>query len=186
MPGATFELQTIVARFAHQPRRPHRSGTRGGGAPVIRILIADDHSVVRQGLRMFLALDDELEVIGEAGDGAEAVRLAHQLKPDVVFNVLHATPVEDGTVQGQFDLMGIPYTHSGVTTSAVAIDKELTKAVLVPHGVRMPRGKVVASETLYEGDPLPRPYVLKPVNEGSSAGVAIVTRARHVGQPNSP
>src|SRR5690349_11380151 len=60
------------------------------------------------------------------------------LKPDVVFNALHGTPGEDGTVQGMLDLMEIPYTHSGCTTSAIAIDKELTKAVLVPAGVRMP------------------------------------------------
>ena len=63
------------------------------------------------------------------------------IRPDVVFNALHGTPGEDGTVQGMLDLMQVPYTHSGCTTSAIAIDKELTKAVLVPHGVRMPKGK---------------------------------------------
>ncbi len=62
----------------------------------------------------------------------------------------------------------------------IAIDKELTKMVLVPHGIRMPAGRIVESESLYEGDPLPRPYVLKPVNEGSSVGVAIVTRRRQL------
>ena len=108
-----------------------------------------------------------------------------ELKPDVVFNALHGTPGEDGTVQGLLDLLGISYTHSGVTTSAIAIDKELTKAVLVPHGVRMPRGRIVQSQTLYEGDPMPRPYVLKPVNEGSSVGVAIVTDESNYGQPIS-
>ncbi|MEO8618866.1 MAG: D-alanine--D-alanine ligase [Sphingomicrobium sp.] len=107
------------------------------------------------------------------------------IRPDVVFNALHGTPGEDGTVQGMLDLMQIPYTHSGVTTSAVAIDKELTKAVLVPHGIRMPLGKVVASSSLYEGDPMARPYVLKPVNEGSSVGVAIVTEDGNMGKPIS-
>ena len=63
--------------------------------------------------------------------------------------------------------MQIPYTHSGLETSVIAIDKELTKMVLVPHGIRMPKGKIVESRTLYEGDPMARPYVLKPVNEGS-------------------
>jgi len=113
-----------------------------------------------------------------------AAKLA-ELKPDVVFNALHGTPGEDGTVQGLLELLGIPYTHSGVTTSAIAIDKELTKAVLVPHGVRMPRGRIVQSKTLYEGDPMARPYVLKPVNEGSSVGVAIVTDESNYGQPIS-
>jgi D-alanine-D-alanine ligase len=107
------------------------------------------------------------------------------LRPDVVFNALHGTPGEDGTVQGMLDLMQIPYTHSGLTTSAIAIDKELTKAVLVPGGVRMPKGKMVDSKALYEGDPMARPYVLKPVNEGSSVGVAIVTDGSNYGHPIS-
>ena len=111
-----------------------------------------------------------------------AQRLA-EAAPDVVFNALHGTPGEDGTVQGLMDLMGLTYTHSGLATSVVAIDKELTKQVLVPHGIRMPAGRVVASESLYHEDPLPRPYVLKPVNEGSSVGVAIVTDAGNHGHP---
>jgi D-alanine-D-alanine ligase len=111
-----------------------------------------------------------------------AARLA-DLSPDVVFNALHGTPGEDGTVQGMMDLMGLRYTHSGLEASVIAIDKELTKMVLRPHGIRMPEGKVVASESLYDGDPLPRPYVLKPVNEGSSVGVAIVRDGGNHGDP---
>ena len=111
-----------------------------------------------------------------------ALRLT-EAKPDVVFNALHGVPGEDGTVQGMMDLMGIPYTHSGLQTSVIAIDKELTKHALVPHGVPMPGGRIVRSEELYEGDPLARPYVLKPVNEGSSVGVAIVTAESNYGSP---
>jgi len=111
-----------------------------------------------------------------------AARLA-ELKPDVVFNALHGTPGEDGTVQGMMDLMGLKYTHSGLETSVIAIDKELTKMVLVPCGIRMPAGKVVSSESLHQEDPLPRPYVVKPVNEGSSVGVAIVTEEGNYGNP---
>ena len=105
------------------------------------------------------------------------------IRPDVVFNALHGTPGEDGTVQGMLDLMQIPYTHSGLETSVIAIDKELTKMVLVPAGIRMPAGEVVQSEALYAGDPMARPYVLKPVNEGSSVGVAIVTEESNYGNP---
>ena len=111
-----------------------------------------------------------------------AQRLA-EAKPDVVFNALHGAPGEDGTVQGMMDLMGLTYTHSGLATSVIAIDKELTKQALVPHGVPMPGGRIVASEDLFARDPLPRPYVLKPVNEGSSVGVAIVTDESNFGQP---
>jgi D-alanine-D-alanine ligase len=111
-----------------------------------------------------------------------AVRLA-ELKPDVVFNALHGTPGEDGSVQGMMDLMGLKYTHSGLETSVIAIDKELTKMVLVPHGIRMPAGRIVTSESLFREDPMPRPYVVKPVNEGSSVGVAIVTDGGNYGSP---
>jgi len=111
-----------------------------------------------------------------------ALKLA-EAKPDVVFNALHGTPGEDGTVQGMMDLMGLTYTHSGLATSVIAIDKELTKQALVPHGIPMPGGRIVACADLYERDPLPRPYVLKPVNEGSSVGVAIVTDESNYGNP---
>lgn len=105
------------------------------------------------------------------------------LRPDVVFNALHGVPGEDGSVQGMLDLMGIPYTHSGMVTSVIAIDKELTKQCLVPAGIPMPKGTILDSESLYAADPLPRPYVLKPLNEGSSVGVAIVTEGSNYGNP---
>ncbi|MEZ5694133.1 MAG: D-alanine--D-alanine ligase [Altererythrobacter sp.] len=117
-------------------------------------------------------------------DRQVAARIA-EAAPDVVFNALHGVPGEDGTVQGMLDLMGVPYTHSGLATSVIAIDKELTKQALVPKGIPMPGGRIVRSEELYEKDPLPRPYVLKPVNEGSSVGVAIVTEEGNYGNPIS-
>ena len=107
------------------------------------------------------------------------------IRPDVVFNALHGTPGEDGSVQGMLDLMQIPYTHSGMATSVIAIDKVLTKQALLPHGIPMPGGHIVRSESLYAGDPLPRPYVLKPVNEGSSVGVAIVKADSNYDDPIS-
>ncbi len=106
-----------------------------------------------------------------------------EISPDVVFNALHGVPGEDGTVQGMLDLMGIPYTHSGLATSVVAIDKQLTKQALVPHGIPMPGGRIVPVAELHERDPMARPYVLKPVNEGSSVGVAIITEDSNVGNP---
>ena len=114
-----------------------------------------------------------------------ALKIA-EAKPDVVFNALHGTPGEDGTVQGMMDLMGVKYTHSGLVTSVIAIDKQLTKQALVPHGIPMPGGRMVKTEELHREDPLPRPYVLKPVNEGSSVGVAIVTKEGNYGNPIAP
>ena len=113
-----------------------------------------------------------------------AARLA-EAAPDVVFNALHGSPGEDGTVQGLMDLMGLTYTHSGLATSVIAIDKELTKQALVPHGIPMPGGRIVDTAELFERDPLARPFVLKPVNEGSSVGVAIVTADGNMGNPIS-
>jgi len=122
------------------------------------------------------------EVIAIDLDRDIAARL-QDARPDVVFNALHGTPGEDGSVQGLLDLMGLPYTHSGVAASAVAMDKPLAKIVLERAGLRMPRGQVVTSAGLFQGDPMPRPYVLKPTNEGSSVGVAIVTEDSNCGNP---
>jgi D-alanine-D-alanine ligase len=130
---------------------------------------------------------DALEKVGYQVSRVDMDRNVAQvlaaLRPDVVFNALHGVPGEDGSVQGMLDLMGIPYTHSGMVTSVIAIDKELTKQCLVPAGIPMPKGQMVDSESLYAADPLPRPYVLKPVNEGSSVGVAIVTEDSNYGNP---
>jgi D-alanine-D-alanine ligase len=132
---------------------------------------------------------DALESVGYKVSRVDMDRNVAQvltaLRPDVVFNALHGVPGEDGSVQGMLDLMGIKYTHSGMVTSVIAIDKELTKQCLVPAGIPMPKGTIVDSESLYSGDPLPRPYVLKPVNEGSSVGVAIVKADSNYGNPIS-
>ena len=130
---------------------------------------------------------DALEKVGYKVSRVDMDRNVAQvltaLRPDVVFNALHGVPGEDGSVQGMLDLMGIKYTHSGMVTSVIAIDKELTKQRLVPAGIPMPKGTMVDSESLFSADPLPRPYVLKPVNEGSSVGVAIVTENSNYGNP---
>jgi D-alanine-D-alanine ligase len=132
---------------------------------------------------------DALEKVGYKVSRVDMDRNVAQvltaLRPDVVFNALHGVPGEDGSVQGMLDLMGIKYTHSGMVTSVIAIDKELTKQRLVPAGIPMPKGTMVDSETLFAADPLPRPYVLKPVNEGSSVGVAIVTENSNYENPIS-
>ncbi|WP_114954220.1 D-alanine--D-alanine ligase [Sphingosinicella terrae] len=131
------------------------------------------------------ALESRGHRVSRIDMGRDVAQRLAELRPDIVFNALHGTPGEDGTVQGMLDLMGIRYTHSGLATSVIAIDKELTKMVLVPAGIRMPEGKMVESESLYSADPLPRPFVLKPVNEGSSVGVAIVREGGNYGAPIS-
>jgi len=110
----------------------------------------------------------------DAGENLGAVIAALTPKPDVVFNALHGRFGEDGAIQGVLDWMGIPYTHSGLRASAVAMDKVAAKAVFSAAGLPVAKGRVVAIEDLEASDPLPLPYVIKPVNEGSSVGVEII------------
>ena len=131
------------------------------------------------------ALEERGHKVTRIDMGRDIAQKLTETAPDVVFNALHGTPGEDGTVQGMMDLMGLTYTHSGMVTSVVAIDKELTKQALVPYGIPMPGGRIVPVAEIFERDPLERPYVLKPVNEGSSVGVAIVTAEGNYGNPIS-
>jgi D-alanine-D-alanine ligase len=97
------------------------------------------------------------------------------LKPDVALNLLHGVPGEDGTIQGMLEILGIPYSHSGVLASALAMQKDRAKLVMAAAGVPVPEGMVVSRFEAAKAHPLPRPYVIKPISEGSSVGVFIVT-----------
>jgi D-alanine-D-alanine ligase len=103
--------------------------------------------------------------------------LAEQLaraRPDACFNALHGRWGEDGCVQGLLELLAIPYTHSGVLASALAMHKERAKEAMRAAGIPVPEGKVVSRMEAAKAHMLPQPYVLKPVAEGSSVGVFIV------------
>jgi D-alanine-D-alanine ligase len=105
-------------------------------------------------------------------DVADALKAA---QPDVALNVLHGRPGEDGAIQGLLEILAIPYTHSGVLASALAMQKERAKVVLHDAGVPVPPGVLVNRLDAARAHVLERPYVLKPVAEGSSVGVFIVT-----------
>lgn len=102
-----------------------------------------------------------------------AARLA-ELRPDVVYNALHGRPGEDGTVQGLLEILGIPYTHSGVLASSLAMNKTIAKRLFASAGLACPEGYVTTVAELAGGVTLDPPYVIKPNNEGSSVGVTIV------------
>jgi len=104
------------------------------------------------------------------------------LNPDVALNLLHGRPGEDGTLQGLLEIIGIPYTHSGVLASALAMQKDLAKSVLKAAGIPVPGGMVVSRSAAARKHLLPPPYVIKPVAEGSSVGVFIV-QADHAHPP---
>ena len=94
-------------------------------------------------------------------------------RPDVVFNALHGRCGEDGCIQGIFNILGIPYTHSGLLASALAMDKAMAKDLYAAAGIPVAEHKVVSLEEFQAGDVMKRPYVAKPVNEGSSVGIHI-------------
>ncbi|HLJ72392.1 MAG TPA: D-alanine--D-alanine ligase [Roseiarcus sp.] len=114
-----------------------------------------------------------------------------KLKPDVAFNALHGRFGEDGTIQGVLEILSIPYTHSGVLASALALQKDLAKTVMAAAGIPVAHGLVVDRHDAAKRHALEPPYVLKPLYEGSSLGVVIVKQGRshppqEVGRPDWP
>src|SRR6476660_2796996 len=103
-------------------------------------------------------------------------------KPDVALNVLHGRPGEDGTLQGLLEIVGIPYSHSGVLASSLAMQKDMAKAVFAAAGVPVPEGIVAHRLEAAKRHLLPPPYVIKPIAEGSSVGVFVIT-AEHAHPP---
>lgn len=129
------------------------------------------------------------EGLRQAGYDAYAIDVSRDLphllasltpKPDVVFNALHGRWGEDGTIQGVLDILAIPYTHSGVLASALAMDKPQAKLAFAHAGIGVAEHLVVSRGELAAGDPMPRPFVVKPANEGSSVGVRIVRNGSNI------
>jgi len=117
--------------------------------------------------------------VTEIDVGRDIADVLARTKPDVVFNALHGRFGEDGCMQGLLELMGIPYTHSGVMASSIAMDKPMAKKIFESIGLRCPKGMELTREELLKGDPMKRPFVIKPANEGSSVGVHIVTETEN-------
>ena len=118
----------------------------------------------------------DVAMIDVRRDMSALVRGLETAKPDVVFNALHGRFGEDGCIQGLLDMMAIPYTSSGRMASAVAMDKPAAKKIFAAAGIPVPEERVVTRAEAERGDLMERPYVIKPVNEGSSVGVKIVMK----------
>ena len=95
---------------------------------------------------------------------------------DIIFNALHGPWGEDGKIQGLFEYLSIPYTHSGVTASALGMNKQLSKNIFNSNGIIVPKGKIINKDLLLNEDPYNRPYIIKPVNEGSSLGIFLIKK----------
>ena len=118
------------------------------------------------------------DVIGyDLTNGFDFVEVLKKEKPDVVFNALHGNFGEDGEIQGMLDVLQIPYTHSGLKTSALGMDKNLTKEVAKANGLKIAQSQQMTYKEFKENkNKIALPYVVKPVSDGSSVGVFIVKK----------
>lgn len=120
------------------------------------------------------ALEGQAAKVTRVDAGRDLAQVLTALKPDVVFNALHGQWGEDGCVQGVLETLKLPYTHSGVLASALAMDKDKSKAVLRAAGVTVPGGGLFDRHEVARGHVIPPPYIIKPNAEGSSVGVYVV------------
>ena len=95
---------------------------------------------------------------------------------DIIFNALHGSWGEDGKIQGLFEYFGIPYTHSGVSPSAVGMNKFLSKSIFLNNNIRTPKGRIFINKNLSIQKEFERPYIIKPINEGSSVGIKLIKK----------
>lgn len=112
--------------------------------------------------------------VTEVDVGPDIYEVLKELRPEAVFNGLHGTWGEDSCVQGLLETLKIPYTHSGVKASALAMDKVLSKKLFQSIGIPCAEDKIVDVAHLFDPEPMPRPFVVKPNCDGSSVGVVIV------------
>ncbi|MBW8304388.1 MAG: D-alanine--D-alanine ligase, partial [Brevundimonas sp.] len=120
------------------------------------------------------ALEGQVAKVSRVDAGRDIAQVLTALKPDVVLNCLHGAWGEDGCVQGVLETLAIPYTHSGVLASALAMDKDKSKTVLKAAGVRVPGGGLFDRHEVARRHVIEPPYVIKPNAEGSSVGVYLV------------
>lgn len=149
-------------------RTPIRVVVLMGGPSVER-----DVSLVT-GRECAAALRDEGFDVVEVDADRDIVARLFEIKPDVAFNALHGRWGEDGCMQGILEWMGIPYTHSGVLASSLAMDKQRAKAVYCKAKLPSPDAWLLPKEAALRSPPVDPPYVIKPNNEGSSIGVHLV------------
>ncbi len=141
-------------------------------------LSAERSVSLKSGAACALALEGEGYRVTRVDVGHDISDALTQLKPDVVFNALHGRFGEDGIVQGILEMLCIPYTHSGVLASSLAMQKDRAKSVMKAAGVPVAEGITISRFEAAKAHVMPPPYVVKPVNEGSSVGVILVREDR--------
>ncbi len=156
-------------------------GGASGTLPKVAMLMggpsAEREVSLSTGRECARALRGEGYEVVEVDAGPDLVAQLKDIKPDVVFNALHGRWGEDGCVQGILEWLRIPYTHSGVLASALAMDKERSKAAYRSAGLPVVDSVLASKDEVMAGHVIPPPYVVKPNNEGSSVGIYIVHEA---------
>lgn len=163
-----------VERARQQRRHKNVTVLMGGFSAEREVSLSSGASAVR-------ALESagyRVQAVDVSRDMGSLLHHLERTKPDVVFNALHGRYGEDGCVQGMLNVLDLPYTHSGLLASALAMDKPTAKRVYDAAGLSVARHMLVTREDLLAGDPLSLPYVIKPYNEGSSVGVMIIEEER--------
>ena len=114
------------------------------------------------------SIEPQDNLIGFLNDNKEDI--------DIIFNALHGSWGEDGKIQGLFEYFAIPYTHSGVTSSAIGMNKFLSKSIFLNNNIVVPKGRIFINKNLNIQEEFERPYIVKPVNEGSSVGINLIKK----------
>ena len=166
------------ARSLFTESRFSQGNTTGMSKKHVAVLLGGFSSERPVSLSSGAACADALEAEGykvtRVDVGRDVGSVLSALKPDVAFNALHGPFGEDGTIQGILEYLGIPYTHSGVLASALAMNKEQSKKIAKAAGIPVAESKVINRFAVGNAHPMRPPYVVKPVSEGSSFGVVIV------------
>lgn len=158
----------IIEQYKSNDKAKHVLLIMGGGCAEHEVSLSSGKGI----LNSLKNLGYTVTAIDPGYDLAEQVM---QIKPDVVFNAMHGTLGEDGNIPGALNILRVPYTHSGLTASAICFDKILTRRVVEAHGIKMAPCKILTKDhTDVKIEPMPRPYVIKPVYEGSSIGVEVI------------
>jgi D-alanine-D-alanine ligase len=139
-------------------------------------LSAEREVSLSSGRECSAALEAEGYTVTRVDVDRDLAAVLQTLKPDACFNALHGRWGEDGCVQGILEVLGVPYTHSGVMASSVAMNKEQTKRIVAAVGVPITEGRLVTPDAAMAAHAMEPPYVAKPIAEGSSVGVIIVER----------
>lgn len=155
--------------MAFDPKTTHVAVLKGGWSPEREVSLVSGAACAK-------ALTQEGFKVSEVDAGRDLAQVLAELKPDAVFNALHGEGGEDGCVQGLLEVMRIPYTHSGVLASAVAMNKEAAKHAFRAAGLPVAKDLVLDRKDAGEAHVMEPPYVIKPVAQGSSVGVYIVRK----------